>query len=92
MSETLTVKLNPKTATKLRRMASEGGESLEALVQRLLEDLSAELAKGEGAAAQLSEAQLADLRKRAKNPGPFATAKEVAAVLSKFKARSVREG
>ena len=36
--------------------------------------------------SRYSPAQLADLRKRAKNPGPFATAKETVAVLSKFKA------
>ena len=83
MSETLTVKLNPKTASKLRRLAAKEGESLETLVQRLLKDLSGERS---GTSAQLSDAQVADLRKRAKNPGPFATPKEVAAVLSKFKA------
>ncbi len=86
MSETLTVKLNPKTASKLRRLAAKGGESLEALVQRLVEDISVELTGGDGAAAELSDAQIADLRKRARNPGPFATPKEIAAVLSKFEA------
>ena len=86
MSETLTVKLNPKTATKLRRLASKGGESIEALAQRLLEDLSADMTESGDAINHLDEAQIADLRKRAKNPGPFATAEEVAAVLSKFKA------
>ena len=84
MSEMLTLKLKPKTASKLRRLAAKGGESLEALVQRLLEELTTESAGGES--AQLSDGQLADLRKRAKNPGPFAPDKEVAAVLSKFKA------
>jgi len=86
MSETLAVKLKPKTASKLRRLAAKGGESLETLVQRLLEDISVELTDRDGAPAELSDAQIADLRRRAKNPGPFATAKEVAAVLSKFKA------
>lgn len=85
MSETLTVKLNPKTASKLRRLAAKGGETLEALVLRLLEDLSAELAADDGTTAQLSDVQIADLRKRVKTPGPLATAKEVTAVLSKFK-------
>lgn len=84
MSEMLTLKLKPKMASKLRRLAAKGGESLEALVQRLLEELTTERAADEG--AQLSDAQLADLRKRTKNPGPFANEKEVAAVLSKFKA------
>jgi len=84
MTETLTVKLNPKTASKLRRWAAKEGESLETLVQRLLDELSAHAAGG--ADAQLSEAQVADLRRRAKNPGPFASSKEVAAVLTKFKA------
>lgn len=83
MSEMLTLKLKPKTASKLRRLAAKG-ESLEALVQRLLDELTAEAAGGED--ARLSNAQIADLRKRAKNPGPFATPKEVATVLSKFKA------
>jgi transposase len=86
MSETLTVKLNLRTASKLRRLAAKEGGSLETLVQRLLEDLTAELGGAEGAPARLSDPQVEDLRKRAKSPGPFATAKEVAAVLSKFKA------
>ena len=86
MSETLTVKLNPGTASKLRQLATKEGESLESIVQRLLEDLSAELGRTERSPAQLSAGQIADMRKRAKNPGPFATAKEVAAILSKFKA------
>ena len=86
MSETLTVRLNPKTASKLRRLAAKGGESLETLVQRLVEDISTELSAADSAPAELSDAQIADLRRRAKNPGPFATPKEVAAVLSKFKA------
>ena len=85
MSETLTLKLTPKTASKLRRLAAKGGETLETLVQRLLEDLSAGLAS-DGAPAELSETQIADLRRRLKSPGPFATAKEAATVLAKFKA------
>jgi len=85
MSKTLTVTLRPKTVTKLRRLAEKGGESLESLVGRLLEDISVELAVKEGVPAELSAAQLTDLRKRIKNPGPFATQKEVAAILAKFK-------
>ena len=80
MSELLTVKLSTKAASRLRRIAARGGESLEALVQRLLEELTNE--QGE---ARLSDAQVDDLRKRVKRPGPFATPREVAAVLAKFK-------
>lgn len=80
MSELLTVKLSTKTASKLRRIAARGGESLESLVQRLLEELPVDQTQ-----ARLSDAQVDDLRKRVKNPGPFASAREVDAVLSKFK-------
>jgi hypothetical protein len=79
----LTLKLKPKTALKLRRLAAKGGESLEELVQRLLEQLAS--IRPKELEAQLSDEQLDDLRRRAKNPGPFATPKEVAVVLSKFK-------
>jgi hypothetical protein len=84
MTETLRLKLSPKTASKLRRLAVKRGENLESLVQQLLDELSAEL-KVDDDQAQLSDEQVKDLRKRARNPGPFATPKEVAAVLSKFK-------
>lgn len=80
MSELLTVKLSTKTASKLRRIAAKGGESLEALVQRLLTERTNDRNE-----AQLSEAQVDDLRKRVKRPGPFATSREAAAVLAKFK-------
>jgi len=86
MNDTLTVKLNPETVTRLRRLASEEGESLEALVQRLLDGISIDLTRSDDQPeAQLSKAQLADLRRRVKNPGPLATPQRVAAVLAKFK-------
>lgn len=86
MTQTLTVKLNPQTEHRLRQLASEEGATLETVVERLLDDISLELEAG-GAAPhnQLSQAQLADLQRRVKNPGPIASAERVAAVLAKFK-------
>ena len=75
------VKLKPETELRLRRLASEEGATLELLVERLLEDISVELETDN----QLSESQLADLRRRVANPGPIASPERVAAVLAKFK-------
>jgi hypothetical protein len=82
MTHTLTVNLDPKTESRLRQLATEEGASLEALVERLLADISTELESDEN---QLSQAQLEDLKERIKNPGPRATPERVAAVLAKFK-------
>lgn len=81
MTHAVTVNLKPETERKLRRLASEEGASLEVVVERLLEDISVELELEN----QLSEAQLDDLRRRIKNPGPLASPERVAAVLAKFK-------
>ena len=82
MTHTLTVNLDPQTESRLRKLATAEGASLEALVERLLEDISVELETGND--NQLTGAQLADLRERMKNPGPRATPERVAAVLAKF--------
>jgi predicted transcriptional regulator len=83
MSHSLTVNLDPQTESRLRRLAKQEGASLETLVARLLEDISAELENDDD--NQLSDAQLADLRERVKNPGPRASPTRVAAVLAKFR-------
>jgi hypothetical protein len=82
MTDTLTVKLDPATAARLRRVADAEGESLESLVERLLQDVSIELNEPR---SNLSDEQLADLERRLGNPGPIASPGRVAAVLSKFK-------
>ena len=82
MSNTLTVRLNKRTESRLRQLASEEGASLESVVERLLDDISSEL---DSANNQLSEEQLADLRERIRNPGPIASPERVAAVLAKFR-------
>jgi predicted transcriptional regulator len=79
MADTLTLQIDPETVAELRRIASETGESVEALAKRLLEDATTY-------PSQLSDAQLADLRERLKNPGPLATAEEVEAFFSRFRA------
>lgn len=83
MSHSLTVNLDPRTESRLRRLAKEEGASLETLVARLLEDISAELENDDD--HQLSDAQLADLRERVKNPGSRASPERVASVLAKFR-------
>jgi hypothetical protein len=87
MTDTLTVKLDPETAARLRRVAAAEGESVEALVKRVLEDVAIELDQS-GKASRLSDEQLADLRERLKNPGPIASPERVAEVLSKFRPKS----
>ena len=82
MSNTLTVRLNTRTESRLGQLVSEEGASLESVVERLLDDISGEL---DGANNQLSEEQLADLRERIRNPGPIASPERVAAVLAKFR-------
>jgi predicted transcriptional regulator len=82
MTDTLTVKLDPATAARLRRVADAEGESLESLVARLLQDVSIELNEPESI---LTDEQLADLERRLRNPVPIASPERVAAVLSKFK-------
>jgi hypothetical protein len=82
MSDTLTVKLDPATAARLRRVAAAEGESLESLAERLLQDVSIELNEPR---SLLTNEQLADLERRLGNPGPIASPERVAAVLSKFK-------
>jgi DNA-binding MurR/RpiR family transcriptional regulator len=82
MSNTLTVRLNKQTESRLRQLASEEGASLESVVERLLDDISDELDSENN---QLSEEQLADLRERIRNPGPIASPERVAAVLAKFR-------
>jgi predicted transcriptional regulator len=86
MSNTLTVRLNKQTESRLRQLASEEGASLEAVVERLLDDISIELETDNDAASNhLSDEQLADLRERLRNPGPIASPERVAAVLAKFR-------
>ncbi len=82
MSNTLTVRLNKQTESRLRQLASEEGASLETVVERLLDDISGEL---DSESKQLSDEQLADLHERIKNPGPIASPERVAAVLAKFR-------
>ena len=84
MSDTLTVKLDPETVARLRRVAAAEGESVEALVERVLEDVSIELDRAEKR-PHLSEEQLASLRERLKNPGELASPERVAKVLSRFR-------
>lgn len=45
MADTLTIPLTPEAAAKLRRMAADGGETVEALAQQLLEDAADEIAE-----------------------------------------------
>ena len=82
MSDTLTLKLDPATAARLRSLAAAEGESLESLAGRLLHDVSIEL---DGPQSLLTDGQLADLERRLRNPGPIASADRVASVVSKFK-------
>lgn len=84
MTEMFTIALDADVAAQLRRIAAESGESVEALLGRLLEGAAAGLAD-EDDGSQLSEEQLADLRERLKNPGPFATDEEVDAFFARFR-------
>jgi hypothetical protein len=85
MSESLTIPLDPAAAAQLRRMAAESGEPVESLAARLLE--VAALMTAEEPWSSLTEEQLADLRERVKNPGPFATDEEVDAFFAQLRAR-----
>lgn len=78
MADTLTLQIDPDTAAELRRMASETGESVENLAQRLLEEAAQ-------STSQLSEDQIEDLRERLKNPGPMASDEEVEIFFARFK-------
>lgn len=79
MADTLTINLAPDAAAALRELADEAGQTMETLAQRLLE----EAALGEQSAS-LSEAQVADLRERARNPSALASPERTRAILGKF--------
>jgi len=53
MADTLTIPLAPEVAERLRRLASESGESLESLAQGLLEETAAEFDGAMGDDAEL---------------------------------------
>lgn len=53
MADTLTIPLDPDVAERLRRLASESGESLEALAKGLLEETAAEFDGAMGDDAEL---------------------------------------
>ncbi len=80
MADTLTLQIDPDTAAEIRRLADQSGVSVEEMASLLLDQATAP-------GWQLSDGQLADLQKRLKNPGPFATEKEVEQVLSRFRAK-----
>jgi hypothetical protein len=65
MADTLTIPITPEAAEKLRTMAADRGETVEALAQRVLQDV----AESGGGESLLSEEQQADLRERIRNPG-----------------------
>jgi hypothetical protein len=84
MADTLKLEIDPEKAARLRRIAAETGESIEAVAQRLLGDALADVDTHGG--SLLSEEQQADLRRRLKNPGPVASPEEVESFFARFKA------
>ncbi len=63
VTDTLTITLEAETAERLRMLAAERGESVEALAERLLAGLTSEIG-----ASDLNAEQLADLRRRLDSP------------------------
>lgn len=87
MGETVKVVLTPETASRLKLIAARGGETIDVVAQRLIDTALDEFAfDAQSVEASLSESQLDELRRRASDPGPYASAERTAAVLSKFKA------
>lgn len=83
MADTLTLQIDPETAEHLRRAAAETGESVEALAKRILEEAAVDLS--EPYHSPLTDEQLADLDRRLKEPGPFASPERVEEVLGRFR-------
>lgn len=83
MADTLTLQLDSETSDQLRRIASETGESVEAVAQRLLEVAAIDFSSPYR--SPLTEGQLADLDERLKDPGPLATSEEVETFFARFK-------
>ena len=83
MADTLTLQIDPETAEQLRRIAEKSGESIEVIAEHLLEQAAAE--RDAPDQYELSKEQLADLKERLKNPGPYASPERVAKILAKFK-------
>lgn len=78
MADTLTINLTPDAADRLRRLAADHGQSVEEFTRQLVEDATDELSH------ELSEDQLAELRRRVRDPGPIASPERTAEVLRKF--------
>lgn len=85
MADTLTLQIDEKIATALRREARETGETVEAVALRLLED-AAIASPSTGTGSLLSPDQQADLDQRLIDPGPLATDAEVETFFNRFAA------
>jgi len=78
MADTFTIKLPAEAADRLRRLASEHGQTAEEFAGRLVEDAADELSKA------LSPEQLAELQRRMSAPSPLASPERTAETLRKF--------